>query len=162
MLLVLGLIGLAGRLAAHPGEATRAHDDLTAGQCITNTDYGAANMAARAVPCERPDALYQLAFSGGAGASCPDGQREDSPHYALLVDTTRTECFTLNLREGSCYAVDADRNLFSPAECTSPEAVAKVAKMVDGVADAGLCGPDDRAATVPEPPKTYCVVAPEQ
>lgn len=152
VLLVAGLAGVAANLGRHSGT-------LSVGECISAEDYGAGDMRPTPVDCGQAGAVYELASTGGGSATCPDGERENSG-YAALVNDTLTYCFALNIREGSCYRVEVAKNLFIPVSCSSPQAVSKIDRRVDGSTDESKCPSGTKAITFPEPVRLYCVSSP--
>jgi hypothetical protein len=167
VLLVLGLLGVVGvigqRAASHSlsgsSQDAAASSGLNVGECITGPDYLSRDRDPRPVDCSGVDAVFELAFRGGGGVSCPDGKRDDSI-YAMLANHSRTYCFTANLREGQCYDVDTHTGVIVPRDCTDPTANTKVTRRVDNSTDPHLCGPDARQLTIPIPPRIYCTAPP--
>ncbi|OBF46182.1 hypothetical protein A5719_01550 [Mycolicibacterium peregrinum] len=185
ILLVLGLLGLAGRMATRASESTSrsesnsssassssavpgtssnpgssqsgASGDLAVGECITSDQYATAGMDLTPSGCSNPDAIYELVSKGGGSATCPDGKRADSD-YSVLMDDSRTYCFILNFEEGECF--NLDDKLASLVECSDPNAVIKIVQRVDGSTDPAVCGSGSRAVAFPEPARVYCAGKP--
>jgi hypothetical protein len=71
-----------------------------------------------------------------------------------------TLCLVPNLREGQCYK-HAGGGPLVVASCTeSDNTVVKVAKRIDGRADASLCAefPPGSVITFDKPARTYCAI----
>jgi hypothetical protein len=152
VLLVAGFAGVAANLGRHSRT-------LSVGQCISESDYAARDMRPTPIDCGRADAVYELASQGGGSATCPDGEREHTG-YAALVNDAVTYCFALNVREGACYSVEVAKNLFTPVPCSSPRAVTKIERRVDGSTDESECPSETKAVSFPEPARLYCVSSP--
>ncbi|MGA5543988.1 LppU/SCO3897 family protein [Mycobacterium sp. NPDC051198] len=183
ILLVLGLLGLAGKMATRASESSSrsesnsssssssvprttsgsgssrsgASDDLAVGECITSDQYATEGMDLTPSGCSTPDAIYELVSKGGGSATCPDGKRADSD-YSVLMDGSRTYCFILNFEEGECF--NLDDKLASLVECADPNAVIKIVQRVDGSTDPAVCGSGSRAVAFPEPARVYCAGKP--
>lgn len=155
----LGLSGSIGRQAQHLSSGVGGSSStqvLAVGDCVTDKDVQARDMAARPTDCSDRNAVFELASSGGPTAVCPDGKREDSV-YSVLMNRSLTYCFILNLREGRCYNA-AHTYAISPRLCADPTATMKVARRADGSVEPGVCGVDARPTTYPLPARTYCFV----
>jgi len=160
VILALGLLGVVGALGAAALNVAKA-GRLSVGECIGVDQYRARNLNAKAIDCSRDDALYELASKGDGTAKCPDGERDDSASYALLINDAITYCFALNAREGACYHLEVEDNIFEPVSCNSSESmVVQVDRRVDGSTDTSACGGDANAVTIPEPARVYCFVIP--
>jgi hypothetical protein len=159
LVLVLGVVGVAGTSLLKAGNSGTGTDALRVGDCVTDKDYVARRVDAEAVDCTRDDAIYELAAKGDGAAKCPDGKREDSS-YSLLVNSGHTYCFTFNVREGSCYHVDADKNDLTAVPCTSSEATVKVDRRIDGTTDVAECPEGTKGQALPDPPRLICLTRP--
>ncbi|MGA5538190.1 LppU/SCO3897 family protein [Mycolicibacterium nivoides] len=169
VLLVLGLLGFAGRMASRTSESSRGSDfgssssgssgGLAVGDCITGDEYAAADMNLTAISCSDAEAVYELASKGGRSATCPDGKRDDSD-YAVLMNESRTYCFILDVEEGECFDINEASKRVTPVECSDPNAVTKIVKRVDGSTDTAVCESGARAVAFPEPARVYCAEEP--
>ncbi|MBX8687277.1 hypothetical protein GO011_07515 [Mycobacterium sp. 20091114027_K0903767] len=166
VLLVFGLLGLAGRVASRTSESSSSSgagssrsggsgDGLAVGDCITGAQYAAADMNLTPVSCSDADVVYALASKGGRSATCPDGKRDDSD-YAVLMNESRIYCFILDIEEGECFDIDEASKLVTPVECSDPKAVTKIVKRVDGSTDTAVCDSGGQAVAFPEPKRVYC------
>ncbi|WP_367134817.1 hypothetical protein [Saccharothrix sp. HUAS TT1] len=105
------------------------------------------------VDCASPQASYvQAHYLGGVGAECPDGD-----YYAVRNSGTRKnkrisyQCFMLNVREGDCLELTpfGEASLYEKVACGG--GAVKVAGVVQGRAEPGLCaeGAEPRVYSVP-------------
>ncbi|MGW4100043.1 LppU/SCO3897 family protein [Mycobacterium sp. NPDC004974] len=178
ILLVLGLLGFAARMAARTsgsdsssGSRTSSSGSssgssksggsggLAVGDCISGDQYAVADMNLTPVGCSSPEAVYELVSKGGGSATCPDGKRADSD-YSVLMNESLTYCFILDVDKGQCFDINEETKLVTPVECSDPDAAIKIVKRVDGSTDTAVCGSAGRAVAFPEPARVYCVEAP--
>ncbi|WP_454788250.1 LppU/SCO3897 family protein [Mycolicibacterium lutetiense] len=185
VLLVLGLLGLVGRVATRTSESSSRSEsnsssasssssvpstssgsgtsksgvsgDLAVGECITSDQYATAGSDLNPADCSNPEAIYELVSKGGGSATCPDGNRADSD-YNVLMDESRTYCFIVDLEEGECF--NLDDKLVTRVECSDPNAVIKIVKRVDGSTDPAVCDSGSHAVAFPEPARVYCAGKP--
>lgn len=156
VVLVSGALHVVSTLVG-PRAATEAHS-VDIGQCITAQAYDQGRMDAEPVDCGRADATLQLVSKGDSTATCPDGSRKGA-RYPALTNKASTQCFALNLREGTCYVV---ASTFAPvtSSCTDSAANVKVASRVDGTSESVGCPTGARVLSYVEPARVYCFVAP--
>jgi hypothetical protein len=152
---LLGTLGRATDLASHHlGTVRSAH----VGQCVSQSDFQASNMAPTPQDCGVSDALLEVATSGGGSATCPDGKVKDSK-YAVLSDKTTTLCFLLNLTQGRCYSATGTPQspTFAMSPCDGSLPVVQVVRRVDGNSDRTLCPAETKAVSYPQPARLYCL-----
>jgi hypothetical protein len=126
------------------------------GACIKVIRASATDAEIEEVNCSSPEAVYRIGkeLSSSTG-SCPDG---DYAEYTETGANSLKLCLILNAKEGECFKEGDQHD--TRTDC--PSADYKVAKVIDGNADADQCGADDaeNALTYAEPPTTLCRVAP--
>jgi hypothetical protein len=152
---LLGTLGRAANLASHHRETARS---VHVGQCVSQSDFQASNMAPTPQDCGASDALLEVASAGGGSATCPDGKVKDSK-YAVLSGKTTTLCFLLNLEQGHCYSLTGtpENPTFATSACDGSRPVVQVVRRVDGNSDHTLCPAETKAFSYPEPARLYCL-----
>lgn len=171
LLLVLSLIGIAGRAAT-------GHDDRTAaekfappvkiGQCITGEAIGSGTIGAKDITsCTDAQGVFEVVSAGVLDAKCPDGKRDDTD-FARWTNDAYSVCFLPNLQTGQCYAAIEGNptpahpnrgNTLEPVDCTDTSADFKVVKRVEA-ADFDLCPAGTKQRIWTMPPRTYCTGPP--
>lgn len=157
LVMVLSLLGIAA-MTLKASNSSLSPNGFSVGECISDKEYAARRGNAEAVDCSRDDAIYELASSGDGSAKCPDGERENSS-YSILATSARTYCFTLNIREGSCYEIDAGDNDLTAVSCMSSSAVMRVDRRIDGTTNTTECDAGTKGRALPEPPRLFCLVS---
>jgi hypothetical protein len=174
VLLMLGALGIVGRLAA-AGSRTSAEarntsgqvspsspaSSLQVGQCIGEFTFRTGVITSAAADCGDPESVYELAARGGPTATCPDG-KQDGSVYDRLTNESVTLCFVLNLKQGQCYMrmQGGPAETLSPVDCTDTRfAQLKVAQRTDGSTDTTQCPPGAKAISYPTPARLYCLVS---
>jgi hypothetical protein len=157
VILALAVVGVLGTAVVNVVQS----GSLSVGECISVEEYRSRNLNPVAIDCSRDDALYELASKGDGSAKCADGERDDSESYALLVNDVTTYCFALNARQGACYHVEVEENIFEPVSCASSGATAKVDLRVDGSIDTSECDEEANVLMIPQPARLYCFVVPQ-
>lgn len=139
-------------------------NDFAVGHCVYFSSYSATDpkqTTLQARDCSDPSATYEVATNTSGTATCganDETYRQVDPSNAATVQNTL--CLVPNLREGQCYK-HAGGGPLVVASCTeSDKTVVKVAKRIDGRADASLCAefPPGSAITFDKPARTYCAI----
>ncbi|WP_322857539.1 LppU/SCO3897 family protein [Mycobacterium shigaense] len=163
VLLTFGIVGNVVRVAGDmAGKSLRGATDtsIQVGECITQKDYAAQLFSSRpANDCGNPANVDELAYKGGASATCPDGKREHST-YDHYSDGSTILCFSLNLKQGQCYRLEGD--IQSPrvrlADCNDvAPGLIKVVQRIDGSTDKTRCPAETSGGSYPTPPVVYCL-----
>jgi hypothetical protein len=131
-------------------------DGPAAGACIKVITASETDAEIDEVNCADQEAVYRIGkeLSSSTG-TCPDG---DYAEYTETGSNSLKLCLILNAKEGDCFK-EGDQH---DTRTNCPAADYKVAKVIDGKADADQCGADDaeNALTYSEPPTTLCRVTP--
>lgn len=143
---VLALVLLGGFVVSRLGDAAKA---ARVGDCarisgtLDSLDY-------QALDCASEQATVKIAkILPWNEKSCPSGGMD----YSTYVGES-TLCLVPNFVEGACYGQHSDTGI-AKVDCATKDSV-RVAKVVSGKADRGVCG-ESRAAFFPEPAITFCL-----
>lgn len=171
VLLLLSLIGIAGRAATGLGDRKAAEKfapPVKIGQCITGEALGSGSIGAKDITsCTDPQGVFEVVSAGVQDAKCPDGKRLDTD-FARWTNDAYAVCFLPNLQTGQCYVAIQGTpspghpnrgNTLEPVACTDTSADFKVVKRVDA-ADFDLCPPGTKQRIWSMPPRTYCTGPP--
>ncbi|GAB2907963.1 hypothetical protein GCM10027047_02760 [Rhodococcus aerolatus] len=138
--------------------------EASKGECLHVISASATDTETEKVDCSDPTGLYEVASTSDGTATCPT---EDYLTYTKTAGSAKsTLCLVANLAEGTCYGgLTGLYSVAVEADCSSPDADAKVGLRADGQNDPSLCdqfGPVLGAAIAyPDPARTYCLVAPD-
>jgi flagellar basal body-associated protein FliL len=134
-----------------PGDAI----DAQPGDCIKVNVASSTDADVETVDCATPEAIYRIATREETDTgSCPNDQYVQYTEEGQLL-----LCLQLNVRDGECLEVtdNEDRR----ADCGTPTATHRVAKVLDGVDDETQCPTETtEVITYPQPPLTVCLVSP--
>lgn len=140
--------------------------DVKPGQCVTTDDFAKYRFTPSS--CDSPDAVYEFAGAAAMGI-CPDGNRAEDGAYTYASrnqDDPKSEqlCFALNMRQGSCYAIDITAKTTTYVDCAQASAKAnshtgvfKVSQRIDGSIDGRRCGTATVAMVFAAPQRVYCL-----
>jgi hypothetical protein len=133
---------------------------MRVGQCIDQNAFLARSFSSSPDnDCANPANTYQLAFTGGPSANCPDGKRDHSV-YNRYTDDSTILCFALNLKQGGCYQLTngAENLTMRVGDCSEPQpSQDRVVQRIDGSTDKTRCPPGDKAIAYPTPARVYCL-----
>jgi hypothetical protein len=139
-------------------------NDFAVGHCLYFSSYSATDptqTTLQARDCSDSSATYEVATNTSGTATCAANDQTyrqlDASNTATVQNTL---CLVPDLREGQCYKHAGGGPLVA-ASCTeSDNTVVKVAKRIDGRADASLCAefPAGSAITFDKPARTYCAI----
>lgn len=171
ILLVLSLIGIAGRAATGVGDRAAAEKftpPVKVGQCITGEALASGTIGASdIISCTDTNGVFEVVSAGIQDAKCPDGKRDDTD-FARWTNDQYTVCFLPNLQTGQCYAAihgtptptEPNRgDTLEPVDCTATSAAFRVVKRANA-ADFDLCPPGTKQRIWTMPPRTYCTGPP--
>jgi hypothetical protein len=134
-----------------PGSAT----DAQPGDCIKVNVASSTDADVETVDCATPEGIYRVATREETDTgSCPNDQYVQYTEEGQLL-----LCLQLNVRDGECLEVTDNED--KRADCGTPTATHKVAKVLDGVDDENQCPTETtEVITYPQPPLTVCLVSP--
>lgn len=164
--LVVGIGVVVGIGIHHKRASTGFVVGVKPGQCVTTDDF--ARFRFTPSSCDSPDAVYELAGVAEMGI-CPDGNRPEDGAYTYASrnqDDPKSEqlCFALNMRQGSCYAIDITAKTTTYIDCSQGSAKAnshtgvfKVSQRINGSIDGTRCGTGAVSMVFAVPQRVYCL-----
>jgi hypothetical protein len=156
---IIGVVVIAGVAVAYFVFTRTGVSTAEAGDCIKVNSASETSAEVEKIDCNDPIAVFKVAKKlDSSGAQCPTPDYEkytqsggSGPSFAL--------CLMPNAKEGECFANYDTPDKRARAAC-GPEAEVKVAKLVTGSADEGLCEADSIPLVYPDPATTFCLTQP--
>ncbi|HEX6358039.1 LppU/SCO3897 family protein [Actinophytocola sp.] len=153
-IVVLGVGGFFGIREWLTGAAS-----AEVGECIKVNEATTTDADIEKIDCNSKDAVYKVAVTfDDSSATCPEGDYDTySQGGRRTADVTL--CLMLNAKEGDCFAQAGES--VARVECTDPNAVFQVMKVLSGAKDGSGCpeGSDSLVFPKPDPGVVHCIAA---
>ncbi|PXX66730.1 hypothetical protein DFR70_103480 [Nocardia tenerifensis] len=151
----LGALSIAGLVGS--GIAAAAPDSIEAlevGDCINYTDR-----AGTPADCDSLAANYRLVEKTRAGACSDPAATVQFSSGDANGNVSPTYCFVFDWRVGTCYDFTRDGG-FPKRDCAAPgNHIGRVTSVHEGVADYGVCQPQEGGLTNDKLGLTVCYAA---